>query len=57
MLFVFALGCGILTFFCAWLQEKAIWLALIPMGIVLVRLVYADLCKEHDLLGEKPSGH
>lgn len=57
MLFVFAFGCGVLTLTCGALQEKAIWLALIPMGIVMCRLIYADLCKEHDLLAEKPLGH
>lgn len=57
MLAAFAFGCAVLTMACGALQERAIWLTMIPMGIVLVRLVYADLCQEHDLLGEKPSGH
>ncbi len=39
------------------LYAKAIWLNLIPLGIVLVRLVHADLTDEKDLLFRKPSGH
>ena len=57
MLLSFFLGGAILTFFCDKLEEKAIWIALIPTLIVLVKLVYADLFLEHDLLSEKPSGH
>ncbi|MFR4352405.1 MAG: YoaK family protein [Roseburia sp.] len=57
MLFCFVLGGLILTFFCGVLLEKSIWLALIPTVIILGRLVYADLWKERDLLGQKPGGH
>lgn len=57
MLLTFVIGGAILTFSIRWLQEKAIWLALIPMGIVFVKLLYADLTIEHDLLEKKPSGH
>ena len=57
MLVSFTLGAVILTFFSSFLQEKSIWLALVPEGILLCRLVYADLYAEHDLLMKKPSGH
>ena len=57
MVFSFFMGGMVLTFLCKPLQEKAIWLALIPMGILLCSLVYADLTVEHDLLDRKPSGH
>lgn len=57
MIFVFTLGAVVLVFFSRFLMEKSIWLALIPMVIVLCRLVYADLYKEHDLLMKKPAGH
>ena len=39
------------------LFAKAIWLNLIPLGIVLVRLIRADLVEEKDLLSQKPAGH
>ena len=43
---------------CCWLfSAKAIWLNLIPLGIVLVRLIRADLIEEKELLSQKPSGH
>ena len=45
------------TVFCRLISAKAIWLNLIPLGIVLVRLVRADLTDEKDLLSRKPSGH
>ena len=39
------------------LFAKAIWLNLLPLGIVLVRLVHADLTEEKGLLSQKPAGH
>ena len=57
MLLCFFCGGAVLTFLCPFLQEKAIWLALIPMGLVMVRLLYADLTFEHAQLERKPSGH
>lgn len=57
MLVFFVLGGVILTFGCRYLKERAIWLALVPMLLLFGRLVYADLCKEHDLLERKPAGH
>ncbi len=57
MLFSFVLGGALLTFCCRYLAERAIWVALIPMGIVVCKLVCADLGKEHDKLNCKPSGH
>ncbi len=40
-----------------YIPEKSIWLAVIPMLIVLAKLVYADTKSEHDLLGCTPEGH
>ena len=57
MLASFTLGAIILTFFADILQEKSIWLALVPELLLLCRLVHADLYEEHDLLMRKPSGH
>ena len=57
MLLSFLFGGAVLTFICQYLQEKAIWLALIPMSIILIRLIYADLTIEHDYMDKKPRGH
>ena len=57
MLLCFVAGGTILTVACPLLQEKAIWLALIPLGIILVQLIRADLLVERDLMEQKPHGH
>lgn len=57
MVLCFFLGGAALTFFCGLLKEKAIWVSLIPLAIVLCRLIHADLTIEHDKLDRKPSGH
>lgn len=53
----FFVGAALLTALCGPLAERSIWLTLVPMGIVLVRLIRADLGSEHEALGRKPSGH
>ena len=51
-------GGGVLLSLCgSFLQAKAIWLALIPLGWILVTLIHADLTTEHDAFDRKPSGH
>ncbi len=57
MLLCFFSGAALLTFFCGILAEKAIWLALVPLTVVLVKLIHADLSTERDILDRKPSGH
>lgn len=57
MLLCFVLGATISTFLCSKLLGKAIWFALIPLGILLFDLLYADLKTEHDMLYRKPRGH
>ena len=57
MLVAFLVGGVVLTAFCQILQEKAIWIAIIPTMIVFIALVRADLTSEHDMLDRKPSGH
>ena len=57
MILCFFLGGAILAMACGLLGAKAIWLALLPLGIVLGRLLYADLFVEHALLQQKPKGH
>ncbi len=52
------LGGGlILTACCASLQEKAIWLAILPLLADFLILARADLGREHELLEQIPSGH
>ena len=62
LFFLGMLGCffagGVLSTVASHLLfAKAIWLNLIPLGIVLVRLVRADLVEEKELLSQKPAGH
>ncbi len=57
MVVCFFLGAALLTSLCRAMAEKAIWLTLIPMGIVLIKLIAADLGSEHEALDRKPSGH
>ena len=54
MLGCFFLGGAASAFAGTLLSAKAIWLNLIPLGVVLVRLVHADLTDEKDQLSRKP---
>lgn len=57
MLGCFFAGAVLTTLFCHLISAKAIWVNLIPLGIVLVRLIHADLTDEKELLSRKPAGH
>ncbi len=57
MLVCFCVGATVSTFLCGKLLGRAIWFALIPLGILLFDLLYADLKKEHNMLYRKPRGH
>lgn len=57
MLFCFCIGAAVSTFLCSKLNGRAIWFVLIPLGILLFDLLYADLKTEHDKLYRKPRGH
>ena len=57
MLLCFVLGATVSTFLCGRLLGKAIWFALIPLGILLFDLLYADLKTEQGMLYKKPRGH
>ena len=57
MLIMFFLGALILAALCPILQEKAIWLAVLPMGVCFSMLLHADLTDEKDLLENVPGGH
>lgn len=57
MLGIFVLGAIISTVLCGLLAGKAIWAALLPLSIVFIDLLYADLKKEHDCIEMTPHGH
>jgi uncharacterized membrane protein YoaK (UPF0700 family) len=57
MLLVFVLGGSLSTFLCRIFLGKAIWMTLIPLAILLVDLLYADLKKERGAMDRKPRGH
>ncbi len=57
MLLFFAGGAAIGTVFCNLLAEKAIWITVIPFGIIFSVFLYADLKAEKDRIYQKPSGH
>ena len=57
MLISFFIGGVILTVFCTFFAEKAIWIAIIPYGIILFKLIYADLQADEDEFERKPCGH
>jgi len=57
MLLCFVLGATVSTFLCRILYGKAIWVTLIPLFILLLNFLYADLKTEHGKLDQKPRGH
>lgn len=57
MLVFFLAGAIIGTVFCNMFLGKALWITLIPLGVVFVTLVHADLTTEKEMLEEKPAGH
>ncbi len=57
MLVGFLAGGCVLTICCFLLGEKAIWIAMVPLSVNFIMLLYADLIKEHDLLWKVPRGH
>lgn len=56
IVFFFAGGVSV-SILSNFIQEKSIWIALIPMLIIFAILTYADLNYEHEKLREKPKGH
>ncbi|MBQ9044340.1 MAG: DUF1275 domain-containing protein [Oscillospiraceae bacterium] len=57
MVAVFFLGGLVLTLLCPVLGAKSIWLALVPLGVILIVLLRADLVAEKQLFDRKPRGH
>ena len=57
MLAAFVVGAAVSTVLCGPLQGRAIWVALIPLTVVFVRLLRADLTKERGTFDRAPKGH
>ena len=57
MLFFFILGAVTGTVFCHLLVGRAIWLTMIPLGIIFLTLLHADRTTEKELVEQKPAGH
>lgn len=57
MLGAFFIGGFVLTVLCGRLQEKAIWIALLPLGISFLVMARADRGSEQGQLDQKPHGH
>ncbi len=57
MIACFLGGAIVLTALCAILQERAIWIAALPLLADFIILAHADIFQEHDRLGQKPAGH
>ena len=57
MIGMFFLGGLILTLVCEPLQERAVWVAALPLLVCFVILARADLGAEHELFDRKPQGH
>ena len=54
---MFVVGAIVSTISCKLLLGKAIWITLIPLGILFVQLLKADLVNEKDFLQTTPKGH
>ena len=57
MLLVFIIGGMIAAVAGLFKAKESIWIAIIPMGISLLILLYADLKSQKELILETPSGH
>ena len=57
MLFVFFLGGLVLTLCCPGMQERAIWLAMVPLALAFAVLAYSDINPEKEKLEQAPHGH
>ena len=57
MLLFFTLGGVASTVLCNLILGKAIWFSLIPLGVILVNFLYADLKTEKNRMAQTPHGH
>lgn len=57
MLLFFSIGAVVGTVFCNLMLGKAIWLTMIPLCVIFITLLHADLTTEKNMVEKKPSGH
>jgi len=57
MVIFFVVGVALSAVACRYLGTYAIWLNLIPLTVLFVDLLHADLTKEKDMLDYTPEGH
>ncbi len=57
MLSFFTVGTVTGTVFCHLFAGKAIWATMIPLGVIFITLLHADLRTEKDMVEKKPAGH
>ena len=57
MIVMFVLGGTVATILVNFFTGRAIWAAVIPLTVIFVDLLHADLTTEKDKLHKKPSGH
>ena len=57
MIIMFVLGGTVATILVNFFTGRAIWAAVIPLTVIFVDLLHADLTIEKDKLHKKPSGH
>ncbi len=57
MITAFVMGGILSAFLCVIFKGRAIWGALVPLGIVFIDLLYADLRTEHSYIETTPHGH
>ncbi len=53
----FLVGSIIGTVSCGLFTERAIWVTLMPLGVIFCTLLHADLVTEKDMKQKKPAGH
>lgn len=57
MLFFFITGAVVGTVFGRFLGGRSIWITILPLCVIFVTLLHADLTTERALVEQKPSGH
>ena len=57
MLLCFIAGVLLAALLCRWLGTYTIWVTLLPLIILFLDLLHADLTTEHDKLEITPHGH
>lgn len=57
MLIFFVFGSITGTVFCNLFAGRAIWITLIPLGVIFCTMLHADVTTEKDMKEKKPAGH